>query len=227
MPWPNLASVSMKPKTRVTLVFDDGFAKSSLATAKIFEQYNLRAVFAVLASGLGFATRHPIGDFALWNDLQSAGHRIQPHGYTHARLPDLPHAQAFEQLDLCLASFREKLTGFDPKASVYHFTYNLATPALVDWLLPKFAAVRTAGNGQLTQEHLASRIWPATSFGPEDPYDFLIQQLELCKQTHAPAFIFNLHGLDGEAWGATSSDNLRRILDLLTMDQAFDYWLVP
>jgi hypothetical protein len=78
-----------------------------------------------------------------------------------------------------------------------------------------------------SREQIASRVWPATSFGPEDPYDFLISQLDVSRQSHAAGFIFNLHGLDGEAWGATSSENLRRILELITTDDALEYWPVP
>jgi peptidoglycan/xylan/chitin deacetylase (PgdA/CDA1 family) len=140
----------MGNRTKVALVFDDGFANSSRRTADIFENFGLRAVFAVLAKGFDAPQRFAVGDFELWNDLQSRGHFIQPHGYTHARLPDLPHEQAVEQMRLCLEGFCEKLSGFEPSKTVYHFTYNQSTPGLVPWLLARVAAVRTAGNGQLS-----------------------------------------------------------------------------
>src|SRR5262249_46306133 len=141
--------------------------------------------------------------------------------------PNIPFDQAIEQFNLCLATFYEKLNGFDPKKCGYHFTYNRSTPELVQWLIPKFAIVRIGGTGMLSEPDLAARILHSTAFGPEDPYDFFLTQIEICRQTRPSAFFFCLHGLDGEAWGATSSDNLRRILDLLTSDPVFEYWPVP
>ena len=80
-------------RTKVGLIFDDGFAKSTLATAAIFEQYKLPAVFAVLADSSSFVPG--CGDWAMWNDLQRRGHIIQPHGQTHAKLTDLPLSTAY------------------------------------------------------------------------------------------------------------------------------------
>jgi peptidoglycan/xylan/chitin deacetylase (PgdA/CDA1 family) len=214
-------------KTKIGLVFDDGFAKSSIDTARIFEQYKLPALFAVLSDPSDFAPRFVKGDFHLWNDLQSAGHKIHPHGHTHANMPSLPYADATKQIDLCLSTFQEKLNNFDPKKVIYHFTYNLGTPALNEYLLPKVAISRNAGTGFLTNEDLSTRVWRATSYGPEDPYNFVRSQLDVAKQFQAPAFFMALHGLDGEAWGATSSDNLKRLLDRITTDPELEYWSMP
>jgi len=214
-------------RTKVAIVFDDGFAKSSRATADVFEQFHLRAVFAVLAKGFDTPQRFPIGDFSLWNELQSRGHRPQPHGYTHANLPNLPHDQAVEQMRLCLELFQQKLTGFDARKTVYHFTYNLSTPALVQWLLPRVAGVRHGGDALLSNDQIASRVWPSCGFGPDDPYEPLLAQLELARQTLPAGLFLTLHGLDNEGWGATNSDNLRRLLEIITTDPALEYWPVP
>src|SRR5437870_1705489 len=75
-------------RTKVGIIFDDGFARSTLATAAIFEQYKLSAVFAVLADPSSFVPG--CGDWTMWNDLPRRGHIIHPHGQTHAKLSDLP-----------------------------------------------------------------------------------------------------------------------------------------
>jgi len=80
----------------LTLSWDDGFLKSSLKTAEIYERYGLRAEFNVIATAHlpdnalpanmqpGQRWGAAFGDFALRNDLQARGHVIQPHGYRHA-----------------------------------------------------------------------------------------------------------------------------------------------
>jgi peptidoglycan/xylan/chitin deacetylase (PgdA/CDA1 family) len=215
----------MIAKTKVILVFDDGFAKSSIATAKVFEEFGLRALFAVLAEPTDFATNFVKGDFALWNELLARGHHVHPHGYTHARMPDLTYEQGVAELQRCIATFSEKLNGFDPKRCIYHFTYNLSTPPLIQWLLPRFGAVRIQGTGFLRKEEIDSRVWGSKAHGPEDPYDVLNGLLDQCAGKNAYAFMFCLHGIDGEAWGAIALDNLRRILERITSDPQFEYWL--
>ena len=61
----------------VTLSFDDGFKKSSLKTAEIYERYNLSACFNVIATAHQETFdlpneyhRWPVGDFVLWNELR-------------------------------------------------------------------------------------------------------------------------------------------------------------
>jgi peptidoglycan/xylan/chitin deacetylase (PgdA/CDA1 family) len=213
--------------TRIALIFDDGFARSSAETAGIFESFGLRAVFAVLADPKGLQSRFPAGDFPLWNELAARGHHIHPHGLIHSRLPDLPHQTAVDQIRQGFDRFQSNLNGFDSKKTVYHFTYNLSTPALVDFLLPGVAAVRTSGTGFLTQAQIDSRIWPATSFGPDDPCKFLMTQLNSCDPAQHAGFIFNLHGLDGEGWGATSTDHLKQLLDFIQTNENLQYWPVP
>src|SRR5207247_5069090 len=122
-------------RTKVGLIFDDGFAKSTLATAAVFERYQLPAVFAVLADPSSFVPG--CGGWAMWNELQQRGHIIHPHGQTHAKLTDLPPAQALELVGRCLDSFQENLDGFDAKNAIYAFSYNTPTPQAIQWLLPR------------------------------------------------------------------------------------------
>src|SRR5437763_998160 len=91
----------------------EGAVGASDANSGIFEHYNLPAMFAVLAQPKEFAPNFVKGDFKLWNDLQSSGHKIHPHGYTHAKMPDLAYADGCREIDLCLATFSEKLNHFD------------------------------------------------------------------------------------------------------------------
>src|SRR5262245_6686618 len=153
-------------RTRVSIGFDDGFVDSSRKTAVLFESFGLRAVFSVIANTTNFAPNFVVGDFELWNELQSRGHIIHPHGWRHTNLSQVPHEQAIDELRRCLDRFGEKLKGFNPKRVVYHYAYNSSTPALNEWLLERVAAVRQGGSGFLTPEDLASCVWNSTTFGP-------------------------------------------------------------
>jgi peptidoglycan/xylan/chitin deacetylase (PgdA/CDA1 family) len=209
-------------RTKVALIFDDGFAKSSLATADIFDEYKLPAVFAVLADPSTFVPG--CGDWAMWNEFQRRGHIIQPHGLTHAKLPDLPPAEAIDLVRRCLESFEENLEGFVAKNALYAFTYNSPTPETIEWLLPRVRAIRIGGDPLLSETDLQSRVWRSQTDGPHDPYPNFVHHFNRAKAEKPAAFFYCLHGLDGQMWGATSSDNLRRILDAITTDEAFEYW---
>jgi len=213
-------------KTKIGIIFDDGFAKSSLTTAKLFEQYKLPAYFAVLAEPKGFSPNFRIGDFALWNELQARGHVVYPHGYTHVKMSEIPHEQAVSELERCLATFSEKLNGFDAKQAMYAFAYNCGTPALCEWLLPRVRTVRIGGTGFLSEADLKSRILHNVTHGPDDPGDHLLDHLAHRGVRIPPAFFYSLHGIDGEAWGAIAQDKLKRVLDLITTDDAFEYWRI-
>lgn len=209
-------------KTKVGLILDDGFAKSTEATAKIFESYKLPAVFAVLADPSTFVPG--CGGWSMWNELQQRGHIIQPHGQTHAKLTDLAPAAAIDLVQRCLDSFTENLRGFDAKEALYAFTYNTPTRETIDYLLPRVRALRIGGDPLLSDSDLASRVWRSQTDGPHDPYPDFVKQFDRARRKRPPAFFYCLHGLDGEMWGATSSDNLRRILDAITTTEGFEYW---
>ena len=74
LPWSLLGCRSGKdmPRHIVTLSFDDGFEKSSIRTAEIFEKYNLSACINVVATAhqQDFELPNkwhdwPVGDFSL------------------------------------------------------------------------------------------------------------------------------------------------------------------
>lgn len=58
----SLPTVSTGPRRYLTLSFDDGFRRSSLRTADLFEKHGLRAEFNVLAAP---AHSDALGDFGL------------------------------------------------------------------------------------------------------------------------------------------------------------------
>jgi peptidoglycan/xylan/chitin deacetylase (PgdA/CDA1 family) len=211
----------MKP-TRVALIFDDGFAKSTLATADIFDEYKLPAVFAVLADSSKFVPG--CGEWSMWNELQRRGHIIQPHGFDHTKLTDVPPAAAIDLVRRCLESFEQNLEGFDTKRALYAFTYNTPTPEAIEWLLPRVRAMRIGGDPLLSEADLQSRVWRSQTDGPHDPYENFVHHFNRAREAKPAAFFYCLHGLDGQMWGATSSDNLRRILDVITQTDGFEYW---
>ena len=94
---PGIIAAQSAKRHIITLSFDDGFKKSSVLTATIFEKYKLSACINVVATGHLPDFKSPDeyqvtekGDFGLWNELKSSGHEIMPHGYKHARKTTMP-----------------------------------------------------------------------------------------------------------------------------------------
>ena len=213
-------------KTKVGIIFDDGFVKSTLATAALFEEFKLPAVFAVVGEPGDWASHIPKGDFGLWNELQQRGHIVQPHGLKHAKLDELPHEEAVDQVERCLAMFAGKLDGFDPARAIYMCAYNSSTPRLNDWLLRHVHALRQGGSGLVSQREFESRLWHSDAFGPDDPGPRVLKLLKKARKTRPPVFLHSLHGVDGEGWGAIALPTLRKVLEIITTDDALEYWPV-
>jgi peptidoglycan/xylan/chitin deacetylase (PgdA/CDA1 family) len=207
---------------KVGLIFDDGFVKSTFKTAAIFDEFKIPAVFAVLADSVNFVPG--CGDWTLWNDLQSRGHIIHPHGQTHVKLSEIPPADAIASVQQCLDSFEENLTDFDPAEALYAFTYNTGTPETIEYLLPKVRAVRIGGNPLLTDANFRTRIWTNQTFGPADPFEDFQYVLAQARQHEPRALFYCFHGLDDEYWGATTTDHLRQILETITTAPDLAYW---
>ena len=141
----------------LTLSWDDGFQKSSLKTAKIFESFGLRAEFNIVATanlrGNSLPANMqpdaswgaPYGDFGLWNELQARGHFIQPHGYRHANKAELPFEEGCELILRCLEIFSREVAGFRSEETIFAFPYNSSTPELEAWLPGVVRAFRTSG----------------------------------------------------------------------------------
>jgi peptidoglycan/xylan/chitin deacetylase (PgdA/CDA1 family) len=202
----------------VTLSFDDGFERSSLRTAELFERFGLSAAINVVARGhLGepkesWHTRWPKGNFGLWNELQARGHELQPHGLVHANKADLPLAEAQRLIGACLETFRRDLDEFDPARAVFAFPYNASTPELEAWLPTVVRAFRTSGDPVMPLPHAGQTKLGCTSFGPGPCDEDLERRVENLLAHESGWLCYNVHGLDGEGWGPLSSATLERLL---------------
>ena len=214
----------------VTLSFDDGFKKSSIRTAEIFEKYKLSACINVVATG--HLANSPVqdkyqqgvvkGDFGLWNELQTRSHEIMPHGYRHANKASLPPAEAKDLILKCLDVFAKELKGFDRKEAVFNFPYNASTPELEAWLATQVKAFRTGG--------AAVNPWPGKgearltcrSAGPENAEPAVDREVERLLAMDRGWLIFNLHGLDDEGWGPVGATYLDKLLERLSTVQSVD-----
>ena len=136
----------------VTLSFDDGFERSSIRTAEIFERYGLVAELNIVAAGhLGepgeeWHRRWRKGDFGLWSELRARGHYVMPHGYRHANKAELPLDEAKRLIEACLDVFRAELDGFEASKASFAFPYNRSTAELEDWVVTRVRAFRTGGD---------------------------------------------------------------------------------
>jgi peptidoglycan/xylan/chitin deacetylase (PgdA/CDA1 family) len=211
------------PKTHfVTLSFDDGFKKSSIRTAEIFEKHKLAACINVIATAHlpGFVLpneyhRWPVGDFHLWNELQERRHEIMPHGYKHANKRELPMAESQDLIRRCLEMFTKELKGFDAKKAVFNFPFNASTPAVEAWLTGEVMAFRTGGQAINDPPHRRQSKLTCTSFGPENIDAHLVGEIDKLLAQPSGWLIYNTHGLDEEGWGPLSSSVLDRLLTRL------------
>ena len=225
--FPALASIDdTKKRHFITLSFDDGFKKSSIRTAEIFEKYKLLACINVIATAHlpGFELPNeyhasPVGDFVLWNELQDRGHEIMMHGYKHAHKNEIPFEQGKDLILKCIDVFSKELKGFKPKESIFNFPFNASTPELEQWLPSQVKAFRTGGNPVNALPHKGQVKLTCTSHGPENINEHLNGQIEKLLTLPSGWLIYNTHGLDDEGWGPVSSDFLDRLLArLMEMD---------
>ena len=215
-----LATAAKRQKTHVvTLSFDDGFRKSSIETARIFEKHGLSACINVIA------TAHhddfvppdeyhsvPAGDFGLWNELVARGHEVMPHGYKHQNLTEVPLQVAKDLIMRCLDYFSEALNGFDPKEAIFNFPYNASNPAIEEWLSGQVKAFRT-GYAQINpMPHAGQKKLICSSHGPGNIDAFLSVEIDRFLASTGGWLIFNAHGLDEEGWGPLSASHLDSLL---------------
>jgi peptidoglycan/xylan/chitin deacetylase (PgdA/CDA1 family) len=225
--FPALASIDNKKERHfITLSFDDGFKKSSIRTAEIFEKYKLSACINVIATAHlpGFVLPNeyhasPVGDFVLWNELQDRGHEIMMHGYKHAHKNEISFEQGKDLILKCIDVFSKELKGFKPKESIFNFPFNASTPELEQWLPSQVKAFRTGGNPINALPHKGQVKLTCTSHGPENINEHLNGEIEKLLALPSGWLIYNTHGLDDEGWGPVSSDFLDRLLArLVEMD---------
>jgi peptidoglycan/xylan/chitin deacetylase (PgdA/CDA1 family) len=208
----------------VTLSFDDGFERSSIRTAEIFERHGLVVELNVVAAGhLGksddkWHRRWPKGDFGLWNELKARGHHVMPHGLEHVNKAEVPLAEAKRLIEACLDVFRAELAGFEASAASFAFPYNRSTPELEAWLRTRVRAFRTRGDPVMPLPHSKQQRVTCTGFGPGRCDDQLMETIDSFLAGGPGWLCYNLHGLDDEGWGPVGSDTLDRLLERLVAD---------
>jgi peptidoglycan/xylan/chitin deacetylase (PgdA/CDA1 family) len=205
----------------VTLSFDDGFERSSIRTAELFERYGLAAELNVIAAGHSgkpsekWHRRWRKGDFTLWNELAARGHRLMPHGYAHVNKAEVPLAEAKGLIEACLDVFRMELAGFEASEASFAFPYNRSSPELEAWLRTRVRAFRTGGDPVMPLPRAGQQRVTCTSFGPRRCDEHLANTIERFL-AGAPGWLcYNLHGLDDEGWGPVGSNTLDRLLEQL------------
>ena len=223
--WPNLIRAETTKKHIITLSFDDGFKKSSLKTASIYEKHKLSACINVIATGHLSNFENPDeyqvtekGDFGLWNELKARGHEIMPHGYKHANKTKIALHDAQDLVTRCLDFFSRNLKGFVSEKAIFNMPYNASTPELEAWLATQVLAFRTGGSAINEMPHKQKKL-TCGGFGPGSTEEHLEQQIKNLLALPQGWLIYNTHGLDGEGWGPMRSEFLDRLLGrLVEMD---------
>jgi len=201
-----------------TLSFDDGFKRSSIRTAEIFEGHGLVAELNVVATGHlgasndGWHRSWPKGDFSLWNELKARGHWVMPHGFRHADKSELPLVDAQRLIERCLDVFGAELEGFEAARASFAFPYNRSTPALEAWLSRRVRAFRTGGNPVMPLPEPGQQRVTCAGFGPERCDEHLVRTIESFLSGPPGWLCYNLHGLDDEGWGPVGSATLDGVL---------------
>ena len=205
--------------------FDDGFKKSFLHIADIFEQFDLQACFNVIASGHlpsfeaadEYILPELMGEWDTWNELVAQGHEVMPHGWRHAWLNKLPLKEAEDLIARSIDYFTEHLDGFEPQQAVFNFPFNASTPELEAFTLSKIGALRTRGPALNQLPHEGQKILTCESQGPDNIDQWVEKKVDEFLTSPGGWLILNTHGLNGEGWGPMSSDFLTKLLSKLRM----------
>lgn len=214
----------------VTLSFDDGFERSSIRTAEIFERHGLVVELNVVATGHQgrlddkWLRKWRKGDFNLWNELKARGHHVMPHGLEHVNKAEVPFAEAKRLVEACLDVFRAELAAFDASEASFAFPYNRSSPDLEAWLRTRVRAFRTRGDPVMPLPHSDQQRVTCTGFGPGRCDDHLVETINAFLAGGPGWLCYNLHGLDDEGWGPVGSDTLDRLLEHLV---AHDVRVLP
>ena len=211
------------PMHIISLSFDDGFERSNLRIAEIYETFGLSACFNVLAFEEvdGEKVSDPYhnwrkGDFRLWNALQRRGHEIMPHGLIHHNLANMPLADAQRSITRCLDVFEQELEGFQRTEAVYNFAYNASTPEIEAWLPGMVKAFRTGGDGINPRPYRGLVRLTTSAYGPDNCEKHLDEQIDRLFAQPSGWLIYNTHGLDEEGWGPIRAVYLEKLLEKLS-----------
>jgi peptidoglycan/xylan/chitin deacetylase (PgdA/CDA1 family) len=207
----------------LSLSFDDGFRKSFLRIAEIYEKFSLSGCFNIIASAHmpgnqvrdDYMKQELFGDFGLWRELRDRGHEIMPHGYRHAHKANLQLEEAKDLIRKCLDVFSKELPGFDPKKAVFNFPYNQSSPKLQALLPSVVMAFRTAGGVLNPLPQRVTVKITTGGFGPGNSERHLDSCVERLLAQPAGWLVYNLHGLDEEGWGPIRPSHLERLLGRL------------
>lgn len=206
----------------ISLSFDDGFERSNLRIAEIYERFGLSACFNVLAfeeidgeKVIDIYHNFPKGNFKLWNELQKRGHEIMPHGLIHHNLAMMPLVDAQRSIMRCLEVFTQELEHFQAKEAVYNFAYNASTPEIEAWLPTVVNAFRTGGSAINDLPHQGQVKLTTSGYGPENCEGNLNEYIHQLLAQPSGWLIYNTHGLDDEGWGPIRAEYLERLLERL------------
>ena len=210
----------------VSLSFDDGFEKSNLQIADIYEKFGLSACLNVLAleevDGEKVDDPYhnwPKGIFKLWNELQARGHEIMPHGLIHHNLANMPLEDAQRSITRCLEIFTQELENFQAQEAVYNFAYNASTPEIEAWLPEVVKAFRTGGDAINPLPHSSQVRLTTSGYGPENCEWHLDEYIDKLLAQPSGWLIYNVHGLDDEGWGPIRAEYLESLLERLSGTQ--------
>lgn len=203
----------------ITLSFDDGFKKSSIKTAEIYEKHGLSACINVIASAHTDQFKlpneyhaWPVGDFTMWNEFKKRGHEIMPHSYKHTNLAEVTLEEARYWTQKCIDVFNEELDGFVAAESVFNLPHNASTPELEAWLVTEFRAIRTHGGLYNPLPFKGMARLGCGGFGPGNIDRHLTESAKEFLAGPPGWFIYNTHGLDDEGWGPLSASLLDELL---------------
>ncbi len=207
----------------ISLSFDDGFEKSNIKIADIYEKLGLSACFNVLAfeevdgERVDDPYHHwPKGNFELWNELQERGHEIMPHGLIHHNLASMPLAHAQNSITRCLEIFSQELKNFQAQEAIYNFAYNASTPELEAWLTGVVKAYRTGGDAINPLPHAGQVKLTTSGYGPENCEWHLDEQITMLFTQPSGWLIYNTHGLNEEGWGPIRAVYLEKLVEKLS-----------
>ena len=210
----------------VSLTFDDGFAKSAMDLADIFEEVGLRTSLNVIARGADpdFPPpdewhNAPRGSWELWNELVAKGHEINPHGLDHSDPNKLPPGEASRRVDKCIEIFLKNLKGFDQMKTVFACPYNALTPELETRLASSFRAYRAGRNWVNPMPSQATKYVGCWSHGPDNSDSALDALVNSFLESPGGWLVAAMHGLDKEGWGPLSAGYLRNLLGRLVKDK--------